>query len=194
MSGIIVIGGGIAGLSLALGLKQRGIACRVYESAPEVRELGVGITLLPHAMREFITLGLEDRLRAVAIENEESIFFNRHGQFIYREPRGRFAGYPFPELGIHRGKLHRILYEEARERLGADSVLIDHHCTGIEQDENGVTAYFNQTSTGTERAPARGDVAVACDGINSVVRRKSLVRFSQRRTLAHWLIRMGKSR
>ena len=139
MSGIIVIGGGIAGLSLALGLKQRGIACRVYESAPEVRELGVGITLLPHAMREFITLGLEDRLRAVAIENEESIFFNRHGQFIYREPRGRFAGYPFPELGIHRGKLHRILYEEARERLGADSVLIDHHCTGIEQDENGVT-------------------------------------------------------
>jgi len=172
MSGIIVIGGGIAGLSFALGLKQRGIACQVYESAPEVRELGVGITLLPHAMREFIALGLEDRLRAVAIENEESVFFNRHGQFIYREPRGRFAGYPFPELGIHRGKLHRILYEEARERLGVDSVLIDHHCTGIEQDENGVTAYFNQTSTGAERAPVRGGIAVACDGINSVVRKK----------------------
>lgn len=172
MSGIIVIGGGIAGLSLALGLKQRGIACRVYESAPEVRELGVGITLLPHAMRELIALGLEDRLRAVAIENEESVFFNRHGQYIYREPRGRFAGYPFPELGIHRGKLHRILYEEARERLGADSVLIDRLCTGIEQDENGVTAYFNQTSTGAEREPVRGDIAVACDGINSVVRRK----------------------
>ena len=171
MSGIIVIGGGIAGLSLALGLKQRGIACRVYESAPEVRELGVGITLLPHAMREFIALGLEERLRAVAIENEESVFFNRHGQFIYREPRGKFAGYPYPELGIHRGKLHRTLYEAAREQLGAESVLIDHHCTGVEQDERGVTAYFKETSSGTEREPVRGDIAIACDGINSVVRR-----------------------
>lgn len=172
MSGVIVIGGGIAGLSFALGLQQRGISCQVYESAPEIRELGVGITLLPHAMREFIALGLEDRLRAVAIENEESVFFNRHGQFIYREPRGRHAGYPFPELGIHRGKLHRILYEAARERLGPANVLIDHHCTGVEQDETGVTVHFRESSSGAERAPVRGDIAVACDGINSVVRRK----------------------
>jgi len=171
MSGIIVIGGGIAGLSFALALKQRGLACRVYESAPEVRELGVGITLLPHAMREFIALGLEERLRAVAIENAESVFFNRHGQFIYREPRGRHAGYPYPELGIHRGKLHRILYEVARERLGAENILIDHHCTGIEQDERGVTAHFKAPSSGDSRAPVRGEIAVACDGINSVVRR-----------------------
>jgi 2-polyprenyl-6-methoxyphenol hydroxylase-like FAD-dependent oxidoreductase len=171
MSGIIVIGGGIAGLSFALALKQRGLSCRVFESAPEVRELGVGITLLPHAMREFIALGLEDRLRTVAIENEESVFFNRHGQFIYREPRGRHAGYPFPELGIHRGKLHRILYEIARERLGAESLFIDHHCTGIEQDERGVTVHFKAASSGDSLAPVRGDIAVACDGINSVVRR-----------------------
>ena len=171
MSGIIVIGGGIAGLSFALALKRRGIGCRVYESAPEVRELGVGITLLPHAMREFVALGLEERLRAVAIENAESVFFNRHGQFIYREPRGRHAGYPFPELGIHRGKLHRILYEVARGELGAENVLVDHHCTGIEQDARGVTAHFKSTASGEQRAPVRGAVAVACDGINSVVRR-----------------------
>ena len=153
MSGIVVIGGGIAGLSFALALKQRGIDCRVFESAPEVRELGVGITLLPHAMRELVALDLEAKLRAVAIENEESVFFNRHGQFIYREPRGKFAGYPYPELGIHRGKLHRILYETARERLGAERVLIDRHCAGIEQDEGGVTAYFKETSSGAGRVP-----------------------------------------
>jgi 5-methylphenazine-1-carboxylate 1-monooxygenase len=172
MSGTIVIGGGIAGLSFALGLKQRGIDCRVYESAPQVRELGVGITLLPHAMREFIALGLEDRLRAVAIENEESVFFNRHGQFIFREPRGRHAGYPFPELGIHRGKLHRALFEVARERLGPDRVLLDHHCTGIVQDDAGVTVHFKETSSGAERPTVRGDIAVACDGVNSTVRRQ----------------------
>jgi 5-methylphenazine-1-carboxylate 1-monooxygenase len=162
---ILVIGGGIAGLAFALSLHARGMTCRVFESAKQVRELGVGITLLPHGMRELSALGLEDRLRAVAIENEESVFFNRFGQRIYSEPRGRYAGYPVPELGIHRGKLHRILYEVARGRLGAGCILTDHTCIGVEQDGEGVTARFNG-------GKARGDIAVACDGINSVVRRQ----------------------
>ena len=110
---VAIVGGGIAGLAFALALNQRGIACTVYESAREVKELGVGITLLPHGMRELTALGLEKRLRAVAIENEESVFFNRFGQLIYREARGRFAGYEHPELGIHRGKLHRVLFDAA---------------------------------------------------------------------------------
>src|SRR5207245_5460412 len=101
--------GGSACLAFALSLQQRGIACRVYEAAKQVRELGVGITLLPHGMRELTALGLQDKLSAVAIENQESVFFNRHGQRIYKEPRGRYAGYDYPELGIHRGKLHRVL-------------------------------------------------------------------------------------
>src|ERR1044072_4981047 len=110
---IAIVGGGICGLSLALNLRARAIACRVYEAAPEVRELGVGITLLPHAMRELTALGLLERLRAVAIENEGSVFFHPFGQLIYREPRGRHAGYEHPELGIHRGKLHKALYDAA---------------------------------------------------------------------------------
>jgi 2-polyprenyl-6-methoxyphenol hydroxylase-like FAD-dependent oxidoreductase len=158
---ILVIGGGIAGLSFSLALRQRGLACRVYEAAPEVKELGVGITLLPHGMREFIALGLEERLRAVAIENQESVFFNRHGQFIYREPRGKYAGYPFPELGIHRGKLHRILYEAA-----ADNVSLGHKCVRIEQDSGGISAFFENGNI------VKADIVVACDGINSTVRKQ----------------------
>ena len=169
---IAVIGGGIAGLGLALALKQRGIACRVYETAPEIKPLGVGITLLPHAMRELSALGLESRLRAVAIENQESVFFNRFGQFIYREPRGKFAGYPYPELGIHRGKLHRVLYEAALEEVGTANVLTDHQCTGLEQDRRGVTVFFRQTSSGKDLEPVRADIAIGCDGVNSTVRRK----------------------
>jgi 2-polyprenyl-6-methoxyphenol hydroxylase-like FAD-dependent oxidoreductase len=87
---------GICGLSLALNLHARGIACRVYEVAPELKELGVGITLLPHAMREFTALGLGDELLAAGIENAESCFFNRFGQLIYKEPRGKAAGYQTP--------------------------------------------------------------------------------------------------
>ena len=168
---ILVVGGGIAGLAFALSLHARGLSCRVFEGVPRIRELGVGITLLPHAMREFGALGLEERLRTVAIENEESLFFNRHGQLIYREARGRHAGYPHPELGIHRGKLHRVLYDAACERLGAERIVLDHQCVGVAQDERAVRARFRAASSGRNQPDATGDIVVACDGVNSTVRR-----------------------
>ena len=169
---IAIVGGGIGGLSLALALHQRGLACDVYETVPEVKELGVGITLLPHAMRELAALGLQAPIEAVGIANEESVFFNRFGQFIYREPRGRHAGYALPEIGIPRGKLHRLLYEAALERLGAAAIHTDHRCTGVEQDERGATVHFTQTSSGAALPSVRADVVIACDGINSTVRRQ----------------------
>lgn len=169
---IAVVGGGIAGLALALGLHQRGLACDVYETVPEVKELGVGITLLPHAMRELAALGLQAELEAVAIENLESVFFNRYGQFVYREPRGRHAGYALPELGIHRGKLHRILYQAALQRLGAGRVHTDRRCVRVEQDGQGATLHFIASSSGAAVQPVRADVVVACDGVNSAVRRQ----------------------
>jgi 2-polyprenyl-6-methoxyphenol hydroxylase-like FAD-dependent oxidoreductase len=168
---IAVVGGGIAGLSFALHLHQRGLACDVYESVPEVRELGVGITLLPHAMRELAALGLQPALEAVGIENLESVFFNRFGQFIYREPRGRHAGYAVPEVGIHRGKLHRILYDAAVQRLGQERIHTGHRCTHVTQDETGATVHFIDAQ-GTPREPVRADIVVACDGVHSAVRRQ----------------------
>src|SRR5215204_5313615 len=129
---IAIIGGGICGLSLALNLHARSIPCRVYEAAPELKELGVGITLLPHAMREMAALGLQDEIEQAGIENRESCFFNRFGQLIYKEPRGRHAGYQFPEIGIHRGRLHLILYRAACARLGTERILTDHTCVGVE--------------------------------------------------------------
>ena len=172
VAGIAIIGGGIGGLALALGLHSRGVACRVYESAPQVKELGVGITLLPHAMRELSALGLDGALNARAIENVESCFYNRFGQLIYKEPRGKFAGYAYPELSIHRGRLHMTLYEAALERLPRDAVVTDHHCTGIDQDDAGVTIRFRRSSDGAALPPARTEIAIACDGINSAVRRQ----------------------
>src|SRR6266851_2945169 len=169
---IAIIGGGIVGLALALNLHRRGLTCRVYEAAPDVRELGVGITLLPHAMRELALLGLQEQLEPLGIENEESCFFNRFGQLIYREKRGRFAGYAVPELGMHRGRLHRILYEAALARLGADRIVTNHRLDRLEQDEAGVTMHFRQTSTGAPYPPLRADIATGCDGVNSTVRRQ----------------------
>ncbi|MFY8192532.1 MAG: FAD-dependent monooxygenase, partial [Limnohabitans sp.] len=104
---IAIVGGGIAGLSFALGLHKRGIDCDVFESVTDIKEIGVGITLLPHGMRELAALGVQDALESAGIENLESVFYTQHGQYVYREARGRHAGYALPEIGIHRGKLHR---------------------------------------------------------------------------------------
>src|SRR5215470_16192558 len=169
---IAIVGGGIGGLTLALLLQERGLSCRVYESAPEVKALGVGITLLPHAMRELTALGLGEALARQGIENLESCFFNRFGQLIYSEPRGRAAGYPVPEVGIHRGRVHLTLWQAAIERLGGECLLADHQCVGIEQREREVTVRLRSTATGAVRPSVTADVAIACDGVNSTVRRQ----------------------
>jgi 2-polyprenyl-6-methoxyphenol hydroxylase-like FAD-dependent oxidoreductase len=169
---IAIVGGGICGLSLALNLHRRGIACRVYERAPEIKELGVGITLLPHAMREFTALGVADALLAAGIESRESCFFNRFGQLIYKEERGKFAGYQFPEVMIHRGRLHRILYEAAVAQLGAGGIVTGHACTGVAQDDEGATLFFADSAAGRALDPVRARAVIACDGISSVIRKQ----------------------
>jgi 2-polyprenyl-6-methoxyphenol hydroxylase-like FAD-dependent oxidoreductase len=168
---IAIVGGGIAGLSFALGLHHRGIDCDVFESVSEVKEIGVGITLLPHGMRELAELGLQDALEAAGIENLESVFYTQHGQYVYKEPRGRHAGYALPEIGIHRGKLHRILFEAAIKRLGSDKVHTGMRCSGFVQNSDGVQLDFLNTHTNTI-VSLEAQIAVACDGVNSVIRKQ----------------------
>jgi 2-polyprenyl-6-methoxyphenol hydroxylase-like FAD-dependent oxidoreductase len=167
---IAIVGGGIVGLALALSLHQRGLACRVYEAAPDIRELGVGITLLPHAMRELTALGLGPVIESIGIENSESKFYNRFGQHIFSEPRGRHAGYAHPEIGLHRGKLHGLLYRTALERLGADRVITDRTFISLHQDDTGVDLTFRAGDGGAQTV--RAAIAIACDGVNSAVRRQ----------------------
>ncbi len=166
---IAIVGGGIAGLSFALGLHKRGIDCDVFEAVTDIKEIGVGITLLPHAMRELAELGLQDALEAVGIENLESVFYTQHGQYVYKEARGRHAGYTLPEIGIHRGKLHRILFDAAVSRLGADKVHTGMRCSAFSQNDNGVEIEFSNAHTQTS-LKVQAQIAVACDGVNSIIR------------------------
>ncbi len=161
---VLIVGGGIGGLTLALSLHQAGISARVFEAAPEVQPLGVGINILPHGMRELCELGLQDALTACAIETRELAFYSRHGQFIYKEPRGRYAGYDWPQLSIHRADLHKVLLDATLQRLGREAVRLDHRCLKAEQDSAGVTLHFDKAE------PQRGKVAVGCDGIHSALR------------------------
>ncbi len=167
---VLIAGGGIGGLALALSLHQKGIACEVYERSSEIRELGVGINTLPHAIKELDDLGLLEALDQVAIRTYELIYQNRLGQEIWRDLRGIHAGLEYPQFSIHRGKLQGVLHKAALERIGAENIHPAHELTGFEQDEAGVTATFALRDGSGATHRERGDVLIAADGIHSVVR------------------------
>src|ERR1700694_2075853 len=137
MDDIIIVGAGIGGLTLGLVLHAARIPCRIYESAAEIRPIGVGINLLPHATSELAALGLEADLAKVAIATTDATFFNRFGQLIYQEPLGRAAGYEHPQFSIHRGDLQMVLRDAFVARAGRDRLTSNCHCLGVEQDETG---------------------------------------------------------
>ncbi len=172
MDDIIIVGGGIGGLTLALSLHAAKIPCRVFESAPEIKAVGVGINLLPHATKELAALGLEPALARVAIETADATFFNRFGQLIYQEPLGRAAGYDQPQFSIHRGDLQMVLLDAFRARAGYERIITHRHCLGVEQDDSGVGVTFSDGPGGSARSTVRGRVAIACDGINSAIRKQ----------------------
>ncbi len=167
---VIIVGGGIGGLTLALMLHARGIGATVYEQASEIREVGVGINTLPHAIRELADLGLLPALDAVGIRTRELLYMNRFGQTVWREPRGLHAGAPVPQFSIHRGLLQKVIRDADAERLGEGAIRTGRRLQGFIQDEGGVTAHFGDTRFGEAGETARGDILVGADGIHSAVR------------------------
>src|SRR5262245_55782310 len=117
-------------------------------------------------MRAYSELGLQPALERVAVETSEAAFFNRFGQLIYREPLGKRAGYEWPQLSIHRGDLQMVLLEAFNQRIGADRLYLDSHCTGFDQDADKVTLRFKN------HPPVEGRAVIACDGIHSIIRKQ----------------------
>ena len=135
---VAIIGGGIGGMTLALSLHAAGIEdVAVYESASAIRELGVGINLLPHAVRELTELDLLDALLAVGIPTAEFVYYTNRGQQIWHEPLGLAAGYRWPQISIHRGELLGVLHRAVVERLGPGRIHPGHHLARLEQAEAG---------------------------------------------------------
>ena len=165
---ILVAGAGIAGLSFALTCHQIGVPVRLFEQVNEIRPLGVGINLQPHAIRELMELGLDDKFDGIGIRTREVAYFSKHGRQIWSEPRGRDAGYDWPQLSVHRGKLQFMLMQAVRDRLGADAIETGWKATGFSQDGDGVTLHL--TNREGETRMERGSLLVAADGIHSAIR------------------------
>lgn len=168
----IIAGGGIGGLALALMLHRRGVEAEVYEQATEVREVGVGINVLPHAVKELAALGLMPALDAGAIRTRELHYVNRLGQKVWSELRGAYAGFEFPQYSIHRGRLQKIIFDAALAELGAGAIKTGLRLQGFAQNEGGVVAHFVDSRSGLSSETVRADVLIGADGIHSVVRRR----------------------
>ena len=169
MDRVIIAGGGIGGLTLALTLHQIGVPCRVIESARAMRPLGVGINLQPNAVREFYDLGIgADALDAIGVPVQEWALLGLNGREVYAEPRGGAAGYKWPQYAVHRGQLHMLLYQKVVERLGADAVQLGTRVTGYTAAGGGVTAHL--ATSGGGASEIEGRLLVGADGIHSAIR------------------------
>ena len=167
----VVVGAGVGGLTTALRLHHEGIDCTVYEQSEQIRELGVGLNVLPHGAKELAELGLLDRLDEASIRTKELYYLHRLGQEILRKPCGIDAGFTLPQLSFHRGRLQAVLLRAVFERLGPDAVRLGHRLVDFDQDDGGVEVRFaDRLGSTSAPAPAHGDVLIAADGIHSTVR------------------------
>jgi 2-polyprenyl-6-methoxyphenol hydroxylase-like FAD-dependent oxidoreductase len=160
---VLIAGAGIGGLTAALTLHSRDIRATVIDSARELTALGVGINLLPHAVRELADLGLADELARVSVAPDAICFYSADGALLFREPRGLAGGYRWPQYSVHRGQLQMLLLTAVLDRLGPDAVRTGARLTGFSTTVDGVTAH-----TGCGDIVAQ--VLVGADGVHSVVR------------------------
>jgi 2-polyprenyl-6-methoxyphenol hydroxylase-like FAD-dependent oxidoreductase len=165
---VLVVGGGIGGLATALSLHSVGIEAEVFEQTCEIHEIGIGINILPHAVKQLAALGLLPALDRVGIRTRELIYMNRLGQTVWQEPRGMDSGYDTPQFSIHRGKLLGVLHRAALERLGPAHIHADCRLVGFDERAGRAVARFERR--GGERFEEAGDALIGADGIHSTVR------------------------
>ena len=164
----LIAGGGIGGLTAALFLHRAGVDVEVYERTDDIRELGVGINLLPHAVRELSVLGLQPELDAAGIRLGELRYANRLGQVVWQEARGVDAGHDHPQISIHRGRLLGLIYGAVVERLGASAVRTGHRVLSVHQTDRQVEVEI-QCRDGM-RSIIEADLLIGADGIHSTIR------------------------
>jgi 2-polyprenyl-6-methoxyphenol hydroxylase-like FAD-dependent oxidoreductase len=167
---VLIAGGGIGGMAMALTLHQIGVPAIVFESVEDLRPLGVGINLQPNAVRELYDLGIgPDMLDQIGLQAREWALVGLNGNDVYAEDRGLLAGYNWPQYAVHRGKLQMLLYQLVQERLGPDAVRLGHRVTGYQTNPDGTATARMTRADGTETTQI-GRVLIGADGLHSAIR------------------------
>jgi 2-polyprenyl-6-methoxyphenol hydroxylase-like FAD-dependent oxidoreductase len=167
---VIIAGGGIGGLTLALTLHQIGVPFLVLETSHTMRPLGVGINIQPNAVRELFELGLTSEvLGTIGVPAKEWALVGLNGREVYSEKRGLDAGYNWPQFAAHRGELLMLLYRTLIERAGAESVMLDARVEKYLKRPSGEVDVSVRGSDGS-RFQISGRLLIGADGIHSAVR------------------------
>ena len=167
---VIIAGGGISGLTLALTLHQIGVPFLVLEKSRTMRPLGVGINIQPNAVRELFDLGLTSEiLDTIGVSAKEWALVGLNGKEVYAEKRGLDAGYNWPQFAAHRGELLMLLYRTLIERAGAESVMLGARVDKYLKRPSGEVDVSVRGSDGS-RFQISGRLLIGADGIHSAVR------------------------
>nr|MBC8410982.1 FAD-dependent monooxygenase [Paracoccaceae bacterium] len=169
---VAIIGAGIGGLSLGLCLHKLNIPFQIYEAVKEIKPLGVGINIQPHAVRELYALGLKDDLDKIGIRSQEVAYYSRQGGLIWSEPRGAFAGYNWPQYSINRGDLQMLLYNELTKRAGSRVIKTNATLNNWENNSEGLRLTLVDRKSKSVLESEKASIMIGCDGINSTVRKK----------------------
>jgi salicylate hydroxylase len=162
---VIIIGAGLGGLTAALALQQRGHRVEVYEQAPQLGEIGAGITLAPNATRVLDAVGLEKEIEAVGtVPTRQGVRHYRTGEILVKTERKENSKqrYGAAYYQAHRADVHKVLVDAAQAR--GIAIACSKRALRVEQDEAGASAHFADGSS------AQGDAIVAADGVKSVLR------------------------
>ena len=169
---VAIVGAGIGGLSLGLCLHKLNIPFQIYEAVKEIKPLGVGINIQPHAVRELYALGLKDDLDKIGIRSQEVAYYSRQGGLIWSEPRGMLAGYNWPQYSINRGDLQILLYNELTKRAGSRVIKTNATLNNWENNSGGLKLNLVDRKLKTVLESEKASIMIGCDGINSTVRKK----------------------
>ena len=167
---VLIAGGGIAGISLALTCHEIGVPFRVFEAATEVRPMGVGINVQPIAVRELFDMGFAGKLDEIGVRTEGYGLYSKHGLHIWTEPRGTWAGYDWPQFSVHRGDLLMMLHDALIARVGPACLETGWRATGFESRDG--EAVLHLVNTAGQTRVETGDLIIGADGIHSAIRKQ----------------------
>lgn len=165
---VVIVGGGIGGLTAALAMLRRDIDVDVYERAPQLSEVGAGLTMSPNGTRLFFELGLKEKILDLGVRSQKRqlrLWNTGESWEMADQGVGSEERYGAPYILMHRGDLHNSLTEAVRA-LKPDVIHLDHTCVDARHDPDGAEVIFADGTT------VRGDVLVGADGVHSTIRQK----------------------